>query len=279
MPRSGSIDIPHVSVHDHYIRKPMKKSEVDKVKEFIGLHAINEKNPSNYIKAKAYIQQYDKFEYNIAYLDSANVYLSDKTSDELKKNFELLVHLNFIKQDYQQILRYVNRLGKDNVLKAMLTKRSWDNSNAWTLYRIGEAYYGAGDLENAYLCYKKADELSPYNPEFKNKIGGVLMAKNNVAEAIVMFESILKEDPKFVQALNNLGYANLISGNAAIAEDLYNKALKLDPDYESLLMNVAGLYIYKKNYKEAEVMLKKVLKKNPKNIQAQQVLSQLKTLK
>ncbi|MCX6297001.1 MAG: multiheme c-type cytochrome, partial [Bacteroidetes bacterium] len=32
MPNSGSIDIPHVSVHDHYIRKPIKKEEVKKIK-------------------------------------------------------------------------------------------------------------------------------------------------------------------------------------------------------------------------------------------------------
>jgi tetratricopeptide (TPR) repeat protein len=278
MPQSGSIDIPHVSVHDHYIRKPMKKNEVEKVKEFIGLYAVNEKNPDNYTKAKAYIQQYDKFEYNTAYLDSAKNYLSDKTDNELNKNFELLIHLYFIKQDHQKILSYVNRLGKENILKNILIKRSWDNSNAWTLYRIGETYYTTGDIDNAYAFYKKADELSPYDPEFKNKVGASLMAKKNVPEAIQIFEAILKEDPKFVQAINNLGYANLVSGNIARAEELYNKALMLDPDYESLLMNIAGLNIYKKNYKEAGIILKRVLKKNPKNVQAKQVLDQLKTL-
>ncbi|MCK6650044.1 MAG: cytochrome c3 family protein, partial [Bacteroidia bacterium] len=55
MPRSGSIDIPHVTVHDHYIRKPVKKEEIAKVKKFIGLYAVNEKNPDNTTKAKAYL--------------------------------------------------------------------------------------------------------------------------------------------------------------------------------------------------------------------------------
>ncbi|MBA3971157.1 MAG: tetratricopeptide repeat protein, partial [Bacteroidetes bacterium] len=279
MPQSGSIDIPHVSVHDHYIRKPMKKEEVQKVKEFIGLYSVNEKNPSDYTKAKAYIQQYDKFEYNVVYLDSAKIYLSDKTDEELKKNFELLVHLSFIRQEHEQILSYLKRLGKETVLNNILVHKSWDNQNAWTLYRIGETYYAKGDIENAYIYYTKADGLSPHNPEFKNKIGATLMAKKNVPQAILIFESILREDPKFIQAINNLGYANLISGNTVEAEELYNRALKLDPDYESLLMNVAGLYIYKQNYKQAELTLKRVLKNNPKNAQAQQVLSQLKTLK
>ena len=100
MPRSGAIDIPHVSVHDHYIRKPMKKVEIEKVKEFIGLCAINEKNPSRAVKAKAYIQQYDRFDYNPIFLDSAKFYLSDKSTKDIQENFESLIHLYFIKLDY-----------------------------------------------------------------------------------------------------------------------------------------------------------------------------------
>jgi tetratricopeptide (TPR) repeat protein len=279
MPKSGSIDIPHVTVHDHYIRKPMKKEELEKVKKFIGLYAINEEKPSNEIKAKAYIQQYDKFESRPEFLDSAKVYLPDETRKDVVVNFEDLIHLYFIKKDYSKILDYVNQAEKNNVLRNMLNKRSWDNANAWTLYRIGESYYNSGNITDAFTFYKKADELAPYNPEFKNKLGATLIAQNKVSEAIQIFESILKEDPKFVQALNNMGYANLVAGNAMKAEELYNKALKLDPDYEPLLMNVAGLNIYKKDYKKAQEIFKKVLKKNPGNLQAQKILEQLTNYK
>ena len=41
MPVSGSSDIPHVTVHDHYIRKPITVEEKNKIKTFIGLFAIN----------------------------------------------------------------------------------------------------------------------------------------------------------------------------------------------------------------------------------------------
>lgn len=279
MPRSGSIDIPHVSVHDHYIRKPMKKEEVEKVKEFIGLYAINEKQPDNKIKAKAYIQQYDKFDYNPVFLDSAQKYLSDKTADDVKQNFETLIHLAFIRKNYDGILGYVKQLGKENVLNSILVKKSWSNDHAWTLYRIGESYYNSSDLPDAYAFYKKADELAPFNPEFKNKLGAVLMAQNKIAEAVNVFESTLKENPKFVPALTNLGYANLVSGNAVKADAYYSKALALDPDYEPLLMNVAGIRIYQKKYQEAAVVLEKILKKNPANEQAKNVLSQLKSIK
>lgn len=279
MPRSGSIDIPHVTVHDHYIRKPMKKEEVEKIKEFIGLYAINEQNPADEIKAKAYLQQYDKFEYDPVLLDSAQKYLNDHTEQDLKKNFEMLIHLYFIKQDYNRILNYVNKLGKSYVLNSLLVKQSWSNDHAWTLYRIGEAYYNVADYQNAHTFYKKADELAPFNPEFKNKEGTSLMIQNKVKEAIKIFETTIQENPKFVPALNNLGYAYLVSGNTEKAEKLYNRALKLDPDYEPLLMNVAGLHIYKKNYKGATEALNKVIKKNPGNEQAKEVLFQISKLK
>ncbi len=279
MPRSGAIDIPHVTVHDHYIRKPVKKEKFEKQKEFIGLGAVNEKNPSAEVMAKAYIQQYEKFDNKANFLDSAQKYLSDKTTNDVNQNFEILVHLYFIKQDFDKIIIYVNQIGKENLLNKILTKKSWENANAWTLYRIGDSYSNTDNIADAYLFYKKANDLAPYNSEFKNKLGTSLMAQNKIQEAIVIFSSILKENPKFVQALNNLGYANLVTGKSMDAETYYNRALQLDPNYEPLLMNVAGLYIYKKNYQEAKKVLNQVLKKNPNNQQAKKVLQQIKNMK
>jgi len=275
MPQSGSIDIPHVSVHDHYIRKPLKNKEINKIKEFIGLHAINEKNPSAYTKAKAYLQQYEKFEQNQALLDSAQKYINDKTIEDVKRNLNLLVQLQFIKQNPTAIVNYVNSIGKETILNSLLTKQSWDNGHAWALYRIGEAYSNMGNSQEAFVFYKKSTELAPYYAEFANKLGTSLMAQQKTQEAISIFANILKENPKFVKALNNMGYAKLITGNSVEAEIFYNKALQLDPDDEPLLMNIAGLHVYKKEYKEAKQVLNKIIKKNPNNARAKAVLQQL----
>jgi tetratricopeptide (TPR) repeat protein len=279
MPQSGSIDIPHVSVHDHYIRKPLKVKEINKIKEFIGLHAINEKNPTTYTKAKAYLQQYEKFEMNPVLLDSAQKYISDKSIEDIKRNLSLLVQLQFIKQNPTAIVNYVNSIGKDVILNSLLTKQTWDNEHAWALYRIGEAYSIIGNISEAFVFYKKATELAPYYAEFANKLGTSLMAQQKTQEAINVFSNILKENPKFVKALNNMGYAKLITGNSTEAETLYNKALQLDPDDEPLLMNIAGLHIYKKEYKQAKLVLNTIIKKNPNNAQAKAVLQQLNGLK
>lgn len=279
MPKSGSIDIPHVTVHDHFIRKPSKILKLKKKKEFMGLFAVNEKNPDAISKAKAYLQQYEKFDGKPELLDSAKQYLNDNTSVDVKQNINQLIQLCFAKQDFQKIIHYVDLVGRDYLLNTLLITPSFDNRHAWTLYRIGETYYNSGNAPEAYLFYQQACTLAPFNLEFKNKLGASLMALNKTKEASNIFSEILNENPKFVMAINNLGYANLISGNTDAAETLYNKALKLDPDYEPLLMNVAGLYIYKKEYTKAKAILKNVITKNPANNQAKQVLNQLQALK
>jgi hypothetical protein len=99
MPVSGSTDIPHVSVHDHYIRKPVSKKEKEKIREFLGLYSVNEKDPDARTRAKAYLNQYAKFEQTKAYLDSAQYLLKDK-GVQLQENIHLLLELCFIRQEF-----------------------------------------------------------------------------------------------------------------------------------------------------------------------------------
>lgn len=278
MPKSGSIDIPHVTVHDHYIRKPISNTDKKGIKEFIGLYAINEKNPSSITKAKAYLNQYEKFENKLYYLDSALIYLKDKTEIDIKTNLESLVQLYFIKNDFNKIASYTNKLSDQTILNTLLIKKSYSNDHAWTSYRIGEAFYNLGDLQRAINYYKKAVDLAPFVLDFKNKYGSALAAKGLLSNAEKEFAEILKENPKHVSALTNLGYVKLTQGNVREAEQLYFKALSLDPDYEALLLNIAGLYAYKKDFNKSINYLEKILKRNPNNIKAKQALSQIKQM-
>ena len=278
MPKSGSIDIPHVTVHDHYIRKPLSNTDKKGIKEFIGLYAINEKNPSSITKAKAYLNQYEKFENKSYYLDSALIYLKDKTETDIKENIEPLVQLYFIKNDFNKIVYYINKLNDQTILNTLLIKKSYSNDHAWTSYRIGEAFYNLGDLQRSINYYKKAVDLASYVLDFKNKYGSAMASQGQLSNAEKEFTEILNENPKHVSALTNLGYVKLIQGKMQESEKLYFKALSLDPDYEALLLNIAGLYAYKKEFKQAEIYLNKLLKRNPNNIKAKQALSQIKQI-
>jgi tetratricopeptide (TPR) repeat protein len=273
MPKSGSIDIPHVTVHDHYIRKPITKKEKDKIKIFLGLYAINEKTPDSLTKAKAYINQYEKFEQKSYYLDSAVKYLSVKSKDVIIKNIHALVQLYFLKNDYTKVVSFVNQIGATNLIKTLLNKKSYDNQHAWTCYRIAESYNYLNKVNEALPFFEQANKLAPYVPDFTDKLATCYATNGNNNLAHQYFTETLKENPKYVSAITNLGFLYLTEGNANRAEELYMQALKLDPDNENTLMNLAGFYNFKGNKVEAKKTLKTLLKKHPDNKRAAQILS------
>lgn len=273
MPSSGSIDIPHVSVHDHFIRKPISVKEKNKIKTFLGLFSINEKNPDALTRAKAYINQYDKFEQNPRFLDSAFYLLRD--NGQLTKNIYALLQLEFIKQDFKTILYYVDQLGESKCYNNLFIKQSYDNLDAWAAYRIAESYYNLGEVQKSIRWFQKSVLLAPYHLDFRNKYASALAAVNQLDEAVKNYQFIIRENPNYLQAYTNLGYVKLVQGNRAEALKLYTKAQKLDADNEPLLLNLAGYYLSVNDKKNAKSYLEKILKKNPANQKAKMALRQL----
>lgn len=274
MPVSGSVDIPHVTVHDHYIRKPVSKNEKDKIKTFIGLFSINERSPDDLTRARAYINQYDKFNADPCFLDSAARLLNKKHDPE--KNCYALFQLWFIRQDYKKIIALVNELGEDLCYNRKFNRRSYDNKDAWAAYRIAEAFYNTGDNGVALKWFERAVQLAPYYPEFRNKYASALISGNRLLEAEKQYTLLLDENPAFVPAFTNLGYIRLAQGRRTEALKLYTEGEKLDPDNEPLLLNLAGYYAALGDKIKAKGYLEKVVKKNPANHKAQMALQQLK---
>ena len=276
MATSGATDIPHVRVTDHFIRVPLKDDEVDKVKKFIGIACINNSNPSDEAKGRAFISYFEKFNYDKSVLDSALKYFSDSTKEDIRKNFSSLVQVYFLKNDYSKIVYYVKQA--DDPLY-FLNKKSFSNADSWTCYRIGESFENTGQPENALRFYKRAVDLAPYELDFQNKYGTILTQTGNNVEAKKVFEFIISEYPKYPAAFSNLGYIYLsTAGDTAKANELYNKAIALNPDYWQAWYNKAGLYAYQKNFIEAKKVLKYVLKRKPNDEKAKQILNSISSL-
>lgn len=279
MPRSGSIDIPHVTVHDHWIRKPIDdKSKVKEVKEFLGLYAVNEKEPSTKVRARAYIQHYEKFKADPALLVKAEELLPRELRSSFQENFADLIHINFLRKDYAAVKGLVNQAGVVWILDTLLRQTSLDNNHAWTAYRIGESCFKMGDQALAEKFFKKSRDLAPYHPDFRAKYGLVLAINGKKFEARTELTQVLMDYPKHVQAHTNLGYLWLQEGDELKAEEHYKTALSLDPDDDQALLNMAGLFIYRKQYKQALLYVNRCLKIQPKNEQALQVRDQLHSL-
>jgi tetratricopeptide (TPR) repeat protein len=275
MPASGSTDIPHVSVHDHYIRKPITKVEKDKIKAFVGLFSINEKHPEALTKARAYINQYDKFEQKAEYLDSAKKYLDDTNKPALEKHLHALVQLYFIKQDFNKILVYVSTLGETYLLEKKLIQQNYENTDAWTAYRIAEAFYYTNQLPKSIKWFEQSVKLAPYHLDFKNKLGAAYTKAGNLNAAVTQYETIIRENPKKLNAYTNLAFIRLTQNNLPEAGKLLKTAYALDPDDEQLLLNFAQYYLLRSEKSEAVKLLQQLIKKHPQNQTAKQALQQL----
>ncbi len=275
MPVSGSTDIPHVTVHDHYIRKPLNEKEVQGIKAFIGLKAINEKNPDALTTASAYINQFEKFSFEPFMLDSALSCLQKTNALSIDRTLSVWVQYYHNKNDYAGLIGHVSKIGIDNVLKLYLTKPSYTNVQAWAAYRIGQAFQNNTDNLTAERFYAKAVNLAPYILEFRTKYADILTDLNKIEAAISEYNFVLKEYPKHLSTLVNFGFLKLKNGDVQGAYELYQSGLKFNPDYEQLNLNMAGWYLYTRDLSNAKKYLKLVLKRNPNQETALQIMQQL----
>jgi predicted negative regulator of RcsB-dependent stress response len=267
MPRSGSIDIPHVSVHDHYIRVPPKKTDVASVKKFLGLYAVNESHPSAAVKARAYINYYEKFNpQNLNLLDSALFYLNGTEGENELIRFSGLWALT-------------QQKSKEWVLNTALKTKSWSNEDAWTAYRIGEACYHLGKKDEANEFYTRASALAPFNLDFESKLGINLLDLGKKEESAKVFDFILSQDAEYASAYNNRGRIYFYAGNFKQAAVFYSKALSLDPDLLSAMKNQVDLFNEQKQYDGAKEVLLKILSRHPGDKDAILLLQKMKQMK
>jgi Flp pilus assembly protein TadD len=274
MPSSGSVDIPHVSIHDHFIRKPVSVQKIEQVKKFVGLMAVNEKNPSAMVRLEAFLNQFEKFDRQPYLLDSARQYLQLLKANRSSQILSLEIRYHHLKNDVAAILQTVARFGSEKILQ-QLVRSSADNKDAWTCYRIGEAYYLSGKPQEAFSFFDKAVYLAPLQAEFLNKKAASLMQLNKQDQAEKIYRQIIKDHPYFSPAFSNLGYLSMNKGNYTEAMQLLNKSLQLDPDYELAVFNKATLLLQMNRKAEAIQLLKRFQKRFPKNQKAQKALQSL----
>ncbi len=235
MPASGSIDIPHVSITDHYIRKDYtpKHQNGKKKGQFLGLELLTKVTGTPLEMAEGYLALYDKFVAEPAMLDSAETWLERDRSQEGERHMRIGVHLDFARRRY-------------SALSGMADSRDTTGLDGWTAYRIGEGCLNMRRPQRAATFLKRAVSQEPYNLEFREKYGLALGMLGQIQPAKQAFLWVLKEDAARPLALTNLGYLHAISGDLTAAEAYYRQALKLDPDFGQAKENLKALLAVKK---------------------------------
>lgn len=276
MPSSGSSDIPHVSITDHKIAVPQTKEKIDGIERFLGLKSINNPNPDRITIARAYIQQYEKFEAKVDFLDSAYYYLKTELKSYSKPYYAESVNYYFLRNDFQSVVRHAEQISLQVLLNKILVDQDYSNRHAWAAYRTGESYRALGMDSKALQCFQKASQLAPYSLEFRNKLGTAYVKAGNLSNAAKEFEFIIAEQEDYVSAYTNLGFIRLRGGKTEEALQLYQKALSLDPDNEQALLNMAGWYFYHQKIETGRKYLNQLLNVNPNHVQAKSLLQQTK---
>lgn len=273
MPKNNTLDIPHVTATDHYIRKPVSVSEKQKINEFIGLLCINNSNPDSFSVMKAYLNYFEKFVGKSIYLDSAARYLP-KGSDYSLEKFRQEMRLYYLREDFPGMI-YLLENQKQNIYNSL--KSDPAHENAWFAYRVGVACAALQQLNKALQYFKRAVELAPYELDFRIRYADALADAGNTKEAKIQYEWVLGENPKQVKALINLGYLLLsVEQNFKEADRLYAAALALDPDNRQALLNRAGSAIYLGEIQSAKSCLERLLKLDPGHVQAGKLLLQIR---
>jgi tetratricopeptide (TPR) repeat protein len=245
MPKSGTEDIPHVTVHDHYIRKPIAKALPNKG-QLKGLYCINNDNPTTETIIKAYLSYYEKFNPDPLYLQEARKLL-DKTR-------------NPILEVYYWYL-------KGNNLKVIEASKKADETkiDAWGFYRIGQSFLNLSQWDNAEIFIQKALKIQPKNFEFIYKLSIVKHELGKGLDEEQNLKSVIALNPNHTQALNNLGFLYFKSGELSKANSYYLRSLTTNPDFLPALKNLMDYYVSSGNKIKAIGMAKRILKLEPGN--------------
>lgn len=264
MPRNGSIDIPHVAVTDHYIRRrPLADTEAQKITAFLGMKCYNNDKPDAITTARGFMEFYERYAPSKGLLDSALRYILLQPGEEAKKQNRDFIRAYYLLQDYAKVMQYAQALQPATI------------TDAWTAYRIGEAYYQTDDANKALPWYKRATEIWPNALDFNNKYGTCLLALNKLPEAQKVFEFVLSQSPMHVSAATNLGFVYMQQGNGTMAYDYMMRANNLDPDYEQNLINLAVWHYSNQQFDKARKRLEHLLAKHPTNERARAMLIDL----
>lgn len=267
MPKSGSVDIPHVAIHDHNIRVPdtadgknqdppeMSELTVNKLKSY------NADNPSQKTMARAYLYYFEKFRNKPRFLDSARYYMDRLPTASLHAEW---IHYYFMKQAKNKLINFIKKQDSLRISKAK------------PHYQIGQAYFDQQQFNKAMAYFKQAVNREPYNLDYRNKLASVYIRQKELDKAQNQLDFVMKENPKLAIAQNNQGFLYMANKRFNKAKQHLDKAIALDPDYGEAHLNLGKWHLGQNNQVKARKQLKQVVNNYPEVAgQARQILSMM----
>ncbi|MBI1221473.1 MAG: tetratricopeptide repeat protein [Bacteroidetes bacterium] len=245
MPSNTTLDIPHVTVHDHYIRKPDPHQPANRFAELLGIYAVNNPDPGLKSRINGYLAYYEKF-------DRKNAVLLDSAAELLisggQENIEEWIRLMYLKNDWEALTQIAS---------------NYAGTDAWTWYRIGRAYLVINQAGKAEQALYKAVQQEKYSLQFQNEYAVSLIQNHSFNAAQQVLDTLLSWQAKDDKALTNRAYLFELKGDKTKAKDLYSKALSVNPDNLQSLLNLCRLSIDAQEYSTARSLANRIKKIQP----------------
>jgi len=97
---------------------------------------------------------------------------------------------------------------------------------------------------------------------------GEAMRQQHWQESRALFESAMREYPRYDLAYNGLGMVEVELNQMDAARESFSKAIELNPDFPAAFRNLARISFAEKKYEEADAFLVKSLDGEPLNVWA-----------
>ena len=134
--------------------------------------------------------------------------------------------------------------------------------------KLGMAFFGLKQNDEAIRYLSKAAEMEPDNAETHGHLGSALVAEGRLGEAVNVLSEALRLNPKNTSALYNYGIAMYQMGRHDEAVKYWSRTITIDPKDADAHYNLALVKLRRQDHVEAIKHLQKVIQYKPEHANA-----------
>lgn len=130
-------------------------------------------------------------------------------------------------------------------------------------YNLGLEYVRIGKLSEALFHYRRAVEITPWNPTYRLNLGEAYVQAGEIDRGIEEFREAIRLDPARAGGHINLANALWERGEEALALEALGEAEKVAPDDWRIPLNRGNIHLGKKRLDQAEKEFRRAAALNP----------------
>ena len=143
---------------------------------------------------------------------------------------------------------------------------------SYDLINAARKYVEMGAFAEAEEQLRRVLQRNADDFDANSLLGSVLMSRKKNAEAIVLYEQLIRRDPYKEELHNNLAIAYLRQNDAERAEKHLSEAVRLNGSFDDARVNFGLLLHHQRRYDRAVEVLAPVVDRNPGLVQAARIL-------